>query len=287
MALRACEILERFGSGQPRSGKASAEAANRCVQLARAVARAQPSMAAVLNVVNRWLCAVERGGPAASSARRLARELRQVQKASALRAARLVTDGDTVATYSSSSTVLAALLACRRAGRRIRVLCSESRPRREGCQLAERLAEADVPVELFTDAGLFSALASADTAPDLVLAGCDAILPRCFVNKAGTGALLAAARRSGVPFYVVADSFKFLSKGLAPWFRIRQQSPAEIWRAPRKNITLRNFYFEKVPLRGCSAVITETGLWPPHKISALLKHAEIAAGLEQLPSSQR
>lgn len=289
LALRACGILERFVAGRSRSANATVGTAERCGQLARAVASAQPSMAAVLNVSNRWLCAVEQGAPPAATARRLTRELRQAQKTAAMRAARLVADGVTVATYSASSTVLATLLGCRRAGRRFRVLCSESRPRREGLQLAGRLAEAGVPVEMHTDAGLFSALADADLAPDLVLVGCDAILPGCFVNKAGTGALLAAARRSRIPSYVVADSFKFLPKGLAPWFRIRPQSPAEVWRvtrrapqnAPRKNITVRNFYFEKIPLRACTAVVTESGLWTPNKISALLKRAEIATGLKQ------
>ena len=295
LALQACGIFERFVAGRFRSAKASVETAMRCGQLARAVAGAQPSMAAVLNVSNRWLCAVEQGAPAAASARRLARELRQAQKAAATRAARLVADGVTVATYSSSSTVLATLLECRRAGRRFRVLCSESMPRREGLQLAGRLAKAGVPVELFTDAGLFSALVDEDTVPDSIIVGCDAILPGYFVNKVGTGALLAMARRSRIPFYVVADSFKFLPRGLASWFRIRRQSPAEVWRepwratqkAPRRNITVRNFYFEKVPLRGCSAVVTETGLWSAKKIATFLKRAELATGLGQLPSSLR
>ena len=285
LALRACGILERSFAGRSRSAKAFVETAKRCGQLARAVAGAQPSMAAVLNVTNRWLCAVEQGAPAAASARKLARELRQAQKTAAMRAARLVTDGVTVATYSASSTVLAALLGRRRAGRRFRVLCSESMPRRKGLQLAGRLAKASVPVEMHTDAGLFSVLADADLVPDLVIVGCDAILPGCFVNKTGTSALLVAAHRSRIPFYVVADSFKFLPRGLAPWFRIRPQSPAEVWRAPqrtlRKNITVRNFYFEKIPLRGCTAVVTESGLWTPNNISALLKRAEIATGLKQ------
>ena len=289
LALRACGILERSFAGRSRSAKASVETAKRCGQIARAVAGAQPSMAAVLNISNRWLCAVEKGAPPAATARGLARELRQAQNTAAMRAARLVTDGVTVATYSASSTVLATLLECRSTGRRFRVLCSESRPRREGCHLAGRLAKAGVSVEMYTDAGLFSALADADLAPDLrpdlVMVGCDAILPGCFVNKAGTGALLAAARRSHIPFYVVADSFKFLPKGLTPWFHIRPQSPAEVWRAPqrtlRRNITVHNFYFEKIPLHGCTAVVTESGLWTPNKINALLKRAEIAKGLKQ------
>ncbi len=281
LALRACGILERSFAGRSRSAKAAVETAKRYGQLTRAVAGAQPSMAAVLNISNRWLCAVEKGAPPAATARGLARELRQAQNTAAMRAARLVTDGVTVATYSASSTVLATLLECRSTGRRFRVLCSESRPRREGCHLAGRLAKAGVSVEMYTDAGLFSALADADLAPNLVIVGCDAILPGCFVNKAGTGALLAAARRSRVPFYVVADSFKFLPKGLSPWFRIQQQNPAEVWRPPGKNIAVRNFYFEKIPLRGCTAVVTESGLWTPNKISALLKRAEIATGLKQ------
>ncbi len=291
LALQACGILERCDAGRSQSAKGAGETRGQYSELARAVAKAQPSMAAVLNVSNRWLRAVEQGASPAASARRLARELRRAQKAAAMRAARLVADGTTVATYSFSSTVLAALLESRRAGRRFRVLCSESRPRREGCQLAVRLAKAGVPVELFTDVGLFSILAGADIVPDAIIVGCDAILPGCFVNKAGTGALLAAARRFHIPFYVVADSFKFLPKGLSSWFRIRRQNPSEIWRAPqrmpRQNITVRNFYFEKVPLRGCTAVVTETCLRTPNKINALLKRVEIATGLKQPPFSLR
>jgi len=275
LALQACQIFEAYAlAGNQSHARAGAMVYSR---LARAVAGAQPSMAAVLNVSNRWLCAVQEGERMAAAARRIARELRWAQRAAAACAATLVADGATVLTYSFSSTVLAALLKAWNQGRRFRVLCSESRPQLEGRALAARLASRRVPVELYTDAALFSAVAGAD----LVLAGCDAIQPAGFVNKVGTKALCELARRHRIPFCVVGDSLKFLPLALQHHFRIRSESPAEVWRAPRKNIRVHNVYFETVPLRGCSSVITEGGIWSPRQVRGLLEKTEIAAEFRQ------
>jgi len=278
LALRACEILATLSPAEAR------------LELARRVAAAQPSMAAVWNVSNRWLLAVQRGEPPAGTARRIARELRQAQEASARHAAALIPDGSVVATYSASSTVLAALRLARKQGRRFRILCSESRPQLEGRSLAAHLAEANIPVEFLTDAALLSKISSKGPqgpGPDLVLVGCDAVEADCFVNKMGTAALAALSRRLRVPFHVAADGFKLLPARAAKWFRVREESPAEVWPAAARGVLVRNSYFERVPLRLCSTVILETGRCSPQDIRALLQRAEVAEGLKRLPQNEK
>ena len=278
LALQACGILEKFAPDKDRSP----EAFGFRQHLAQTLAAAQPSMAAVLNVCNRWLAAAERGEPPKRAAPRIASELQQAPQAVAHWAAGLILPGATVLTYSYSATVLAALLASWKRGCRFRVLCSEGRPLFEGRALAERLAKKKIPVDLFTDAAFFSALETGD----LVLVGCDAIQSRWLVNKVGTAALLGLARRARIPSYVIADSFKFLPPKLEKWFQIRPQAAREVWRARHKNVTVHNLYFEKVPLRDGPRIITEEGIWPPGAIRGLLQKVEVAAGFRQVPNRQ-
>jgi len=234
---------------------------------ARAVASAQPSMAAVWNACNAWLQHVEQGEVPQAAARGVARQLENTQQAVAARAAALIPRGSTVATYSNSSTVLATLLAAIRQGRRFRLLCSEGRPRMEGRALARKLAAHRVPVDLFTDTGLLAAISGAN----LALVGCDAIFPDGFLNKTGTAALVRLAQDHSVPVYVLADSFKFVSRRLAASILIREENPAEVWRTSHPLVRVRNFYFERVPLAGCTGVVTEAGVWPPESAAHQLR----------------
>ncbi|MBI3896580.1 MAG: translation initiation factor eIF-2B [Acidobacteria bacterium] len=274
LALRACRILEKFA---PHAAD-SLQQVRGLNHLAQALAEAQPSMAAVLSVCNRCLAASEKGEPPKTAAKRVARELRQMQAIVAHRAAALIPSGATVLTYSYSSSVLAALLESWKSGCRFRVLCSEGRPQLEGRVLAEGLAQKRIPVELFTDAALFSVLATAD----LVLLGCDAILARWLVNKVGTAALLCLARQARIPSYAVAASFKFLPRELEKRFQIRPQPPREVWRIRNRNIAVRNLYFEKALLRNCTGIITEDGVHSPAAIRGLLQKSTLAAGFRSI-----
>ncbi|MBI2818985.1 MAG: hypothetical protein HYX73_03315 [Acidobacteria bacterium] len=251
--------------------------------MAKAVARAQPTMAAVWNVCDRWLHHVERGSTPLQSARRIAQELSRAQRITAGRASALIRNGHVVVTYSSSSTIEATLRMARLKGRRFRVLCSEGRPMYEGRIMAQRLAAQAIPVDLFTDSGLLASLPGAD----LVFVGCDAIFSDSFLNKVGTHALLRMARIARVPAYIVADSFKFLPSAARPSFRIREENLSEVWKRAGKNLRIRNFYFEETPLRACSGLITEGGLWPAENVSELLRAMESGASLRYAQKRSR
>jgi translation initiation factor 2B subunit (eIF-2B alpha/beta/delta family) len=282
LALQACEILATCAPALRGDRQRTAAFTDSCLELARRVVSAQPSLAAVWNVSNRWLLAIERGESPAGTARRIARELRETQAAAARHAAALIPAGSVVATYSASSTVLAALRLARKHRRRFRVLCSESRPLFEGRSFAARLAAANIPVVLLTDSVLLSEISAKVSRPDLILVGCDAVEAGCFVNKTGTAALAALAHCSRVPFYVAADSCKLLPARAAQWFRIRKESPAEVWPAPAPGVLVRNSYFERIPLRLCSAIILETGLCSPGQVRGLLSQQPVAKRLRRV-----
>jgi translation initiation factor 2B subunit (eIF-2B alpha/beta/delta family) len=133
----------------------------------------------------------------------------------------------------------------------------------EGRAMADRLARLNVPVELFTDAALMASLTQAN----VVLLGCDAVFPSTFVNKVGTHALLRTARAARVPAFVIADSFKFLPRSRQTAFRICEESAAEVWRRKRAHLLVRNFYFEHIPLRLLSGVVTEDGVRDPREVA--------------------
>jgi translation initiation factor 2B subunit (eIF-2B alpha/beta/delta family) len=79
------------------------------------------------------------------------------------------------------------------------------------------------------------------------------------VCKIGGYALALAAHRAKRPTLVVADSHKVLPRSLAP-VTSEEHDPNELGPAEPGVRTL-NVYFESVPGRLLSRIITERGLW--------------------------
>jgi translation initiation factor 2B subunit (eIF-2B alpha/beta/delta family)/8-oxo-dGTP pyrophosphatase MutT (NUDIX family) len=193
ISVRALEVL--------RDGAAVAESTPAVVAVARDLRDARPSMAAVANRVNRVLAAADRT-PAAirERAQEAAEAALDADDAAAARAAERC--GASVVTLSRSGTVLAALRTAEPS-----VLIGESRPAREGVDVAAALADDGLDVTLTTDAALSNELAARD--PDAVLVGADAVLADgSVVNKVGTRGLALAAAREDVPVYAVAAADK-------------------------------------------------------------------------------
>ncbi len=164
-----------------------------------------------------------------------------------------------VVTYSYSSTVLRAILHARASI--ARVYCSECRPELEGRKMARLLARAGVPVTFVADACLPMYVASpADRKRRLIVAtGADAVLPDCYLNRTGTGALLACAHEHGVPFWILTDTLKFApagfphgADGYEPWRN-------RVWPGHPRNVEVRNVILSAVPYRPGIRFLTERG----------------------------
>ncbi|HSD49936.1 MAG TPA: hypothetical protein VLG48_00910 [Candidatus Methylomirabilis sp.] len=227
----------------------------------------QPSMAPFLTLSNAlWLGVGEGRRPSWAALHdalvRYTDGLDRALEATVRRAAGVVPSDSIVLTYSNSTAVRFALWRAMAEGKVFGVTCSESRPMNEGVALARFLAERGIPVHLVVDAGLSDWLGVADP----VLVGADAILRTGVVNKLGTEPLLQAARRIGVPVYVLADSTKWLPDRLARFWRIRPESPAEIATLRHPNIVIHNRYFDLSPLSLVTGIVWEGGVSRPEDV---------------------
>jgi translation initiation factor 2B subunit (eIF-2B alpha/beta/delta family) len=243
----------------------------------------QPSMAPLLTLANAlWLAEEEKGRPSWQALHealvRHADGIDRALEATVRRASRLVPSHSIVLTYSNSTAVRLALWRAMAEGKAFAVACSESRPMNEGVALAKFLAERGVPVHLVVDA----ALPEWGGRADLVLLGADAIMRDVVVNKVGTDALLYAARRAGVPAYVLADSSKWLPDRLARFWRVRPESPAEITALHHPNLVIHNCYFDSSPLHLVTGIVWEGGVSRPAGIRRRIARLPVSRALEHV-----
>jgi len=172
----------------------------------------------------------------------------------AAQAARLVLDGGRVLTLSSSGAVLRSLELASKDRKRFSVVVLESRPMLEGRLAAARLAAAGIPVELTIDAALVSEVRRAGQ----IIVGADALTDEILVNKCGTLALSVVSKEYGVPLLAVAEDSKLLPNSLLPE-NDRHRDPREVWDGAPSGVSVRNRYFERVPLKYFKTFVLEDG----------------------------
>jgi translation initiation factor 2B subunit (eIF-2B alpha/beta/delta family) len=241
LSLRALEIL--------RDRAAVAEDTAAVTAVARELRDARPSMAAVANRVNRVMSGGDRTPTAVRErAERVADGALDAGREAAARAANLC--GESVVTLSRSGTVRAAVERARPT-----VLLGESRPGREGAEVAAELADSGLDVTLTTDAALPTELATRE--PDAVLVGADAVLADGSVlNKVGTRAVALAAARAGVPVYVVAATAK-----VRPDETVHGETAdaTDLYDGPAP-VAVANPVFDRTPADLVTGVVTERGV---------------------------
>lgn len=246
LALRAVEAYERLGEAADDGGEADA--------LHSRLAETQPWMVAVRNasLLARLLVQQSRGPDLPA----LRAELTAARDRVADAAAGVLEGVSSVITVSYSSDVYEALVAAGRGISDLEVTVCESRPLREGVQMARDLTKAGVRAVVVADAAAPGLVAEADA----VLTGADAVLRTgSLVNKIGTLGLALAAREYGVPFRPLLEVLKVEREGhTRPWEPEDRPSEELV-----RNVTARNYYFERVGLDFLEAVVTDAGVIPP------------------------
>lgn len=232
--------------------------------ISSALRNAQPGMAGILNLIGKVETAIQRPGSigplglAARSASEFACSASRNLAAVATRGAELIARDAVVLTHSRSSTVLAALLEAAQRSQSFSLIATESRPMLEGRQLAEAVSAAGIHVTLIVDAAASLVM---DTV-DLVVVGADRVIPDLVLNKIGTRLIAISARDVGVPVYCLADTSKFI--GHRQPLRRKPDPPGfEVWPNHPPEISIINRYFEEVPIRLFTGIVTENGSIPP------------------------
>jgi eIF-2B alpha/beta/delta-like uncharacterized protein len=170
-------------------------------------------------------------------------------------------------TISYSSTVTGVLKELKRRGKEFEVIAMESRPMLEGRRTAAELAKSRIKTTLIADAALGQYVKEVDAA----VVGADTIYTDgSAANKVGTYPLAVCLRAVGKPLYVLADSFK-ISTESSRSFMIEERDADELLEGPVRGLSVKNFYFELVPARYISAIITEKGFTSSRRLGKLIK----------------
>ena len=248
---------------------------NVLAEVARRVSEAQPAMSIVHNVAHLVAKLVSEGQNPKTVVEEATKELASAHARIARTFLKVASGLTAVVTLSYSDNVFETLRLAHGHGVVKQVHVMESRPRFEGRTLATSLAEAGVPVTVIPDALGPTLMGDASCA----VVGTDGILrDGAIVNKVGTYALALAAAEHKKPFYVVGETLKFDARhDGASWPLPPQRDPQEVWDRAPERVHVMNQYFEVVPGRFVTTVVTERGTYSPEIIRTMLAQGRSAS----------
>ena len=269
ISVRALEVL--------RDRAAVADDWESIATVARDLRDARPSMAALVNRVDRVMSEAIEAGRTPEAVLERAQDavdgaVRADEDAAANAAERL---SGTVLTLSRSGTVLDALTQAPLDA----VVVAESRPAREGVDVADELARAGLDVTLTTDAAMGYVLAEEDV--DAAVVGADTVFADGSVaNKVGTRLLALAASRADVPFSVVAARDK-----IAPGDEFHPEfGDADEVYAGDRDVDVCNPVFDRTPGDLVAGVVTESVVLDTEDVSEVAaEHRRLAAWDDSIP----
>ncbi|XP_048369992.1 translation initiation factor eIF-2B subunit alpha [Sphaerodactylus townsendi] len=118
-----------------------------------------------------------------------------------------IKDGGRILTHAYSKVVLKVLEDAAEAKKRFSVYITESQPDQAGQQMAKALTKLGIPVTVILDAAVGYIMEKVD----LVIVGAEGVVENGgIINKIGTNQMAVCAKGQNKPFYVVAESFKFV-----------------------------------------------------------------------------
>jgi methylthioribose-1-phosphate isomerase len=246
-------------------------ALQRCLSAAEAASGAEAAREAVL-----------------AEAQRIQREGLEAEVRLSRLGAELVQDGATVLTHCNTGalatggygTALGLVRAAAEAGKRVRVVATETRPLLQGARLtAWELARAGIDCTLIVDSAAGALMRRGGI--DLVIVGADRIAANGdTANKIGTYALAVLARAHGLPLYVAAPASTIdLSLPAGDDIPIEERAADEVTtiagvRTSAGGAAVANPAFDVTPAELITAIISERGIARPRFGKALARQLE-------------
>lgn len=189
-------------------------------------------------------------------------------------AMKVIPAGAKVLVHSYSASLVALLHSAVEAGLGYELLVTESRPYRESRRLVDTLVDTEVPITLFSDAGVAIAASKAD----LAVVGADSVFADgSFANKTGSLPLAQACAREDVPVYVATELAKVypgdpadVAMELRPAAELAEGWPLAV----SGRVTVWNQFFERVEAGLVTRYVTEAGLLAPGEMLAAARAAQ-------------
>ena len=181
-----------------------------------------------------------------------------------------ISDGNTILTHCNSSMALGAIKYAWDMGKEIKVIATESRPKKQGYITVRELAEYGIPVTLIVD----SAVRYKMTDVDHVYVGADTIASNgAVINKIGTSQVALCAHEARVPVTVCAETYKFSREtAFGNLVKIEERSPEEIVDPEEfSGVKISNPVFDATPADYVDCVVTEEGVISPSESYRVIK----------------
>jgi methylthioribose-1-phosphate isomerase len=189
--------------------------------------------------------------------------------------AALIEDGDVVLTHCNAGslatvdygTALGVIRGAIEAGKDVKVIACETRPRLQGAKLTcYELMRDGIPVTLISDTMVGYVMSRGMV--DKVVVGADRIVRDAVLNKIGTYNVAVLAFEHGIPFYVAAPMSTMDQSRSSEDAVIEERSHTEVTnigceRIAPEGVKVLNPAFDITPLEYVDAVITEEGILVP------------------------
>lgn len=197
----------------------------------------------------------------------------------------LIDDGDTILTHCNAGalatvamgTALGVIRAAWYAGKRIKVIATETRPMLQGARLTIwELMKEGIPVKLITD-NMVGYVMSKGMVSKVITGADRIILPGYVVNKIGTYTIAVLAEKHRIPFYVAAPMSTIDYESRIEDVVIEERDPDEVRTVlMRTYITLPtvevvNPAFDITPPDLVTAIVTENGIAKKPLAESLLR----------------
>ncbi|MDI3539207.1 MAG: ribose 1,5-bisphosphate isomerase [Methanolobus sp.] len=176
-----------------------------------------------------------------------------------------IRDGDVILTHCNSHAAISIIKTAFDQGKKISVIATESRPRRQGFITIKELSDHGIPTTLIVD----SAVRLTMKEVDLIVVGADSIsVNGALINKIGTSQLALAAQEARKNVIVAAETYKFSPRTLlGEMVEIEDRSADEVidpkLLKEMPNVKVKNPGFDVTPAEYIDLIITEVGAFPP------------------------
>jgi len=188
---------------------------------------------------------------------------------------KVIDDGDTILTHCNAGalacvdygTALGVIRAAFHEGKKIKVICDETRPFCQGAKLSVfEMQQEKIPVKLIVDSAAGRMMQEGKV--NKVVVGADRVAKGGVANKIGTLMVALAAKRFDVPFYVAAPKSTFDFENSIYDTEIEERDPNEVLyfgecRIAPEGTEVENPSFDIVPCDLITGIITEEGILEP------------------------